>query len=284
MNTYIFKEYGQDRIVIKDIIGSVELEGLRKLDSYHLIMIESGTLSVEVNCRRFNAGSHSSLHLQANDLIRNIISSKDISGYHIIFSADFQTEIRMTRKSPISVQLKREFPYQEFTDEEYDFLNMSVSRLIKYIEDDSHHYQSIVIKNEVHNLLLNISDKRRKDHGDTLKNPSHHEVIIERFRSLINGHCNEHHSVNWYADMMMISPDYLSKITRETDGRSARAWINERLIDNAKFIMKQSDLTLKEISEKLNFPDQSGFGRFFKANTGISPKEFRQRLCDQEES
>ena len=42
--------------------------------------------------------------------------------------------------------------------------------------------------------------------------------------------------------------------------------------------------TLKEISDRLNFPDQSGFGRFFRSNTGKSPKEFRQELYDQEGS
>lgn len=43
--------------------------------------------------------------------------------------------------------------------------------------------------------------------------------------------------------------------------------------------MKQSDLTLKEISDRLNFPDQSSFGRFFKSNTGQSPRTYRKGLA-----
>ena len=54
--------------------------------------------------------------------------------------------------------------------------------------------------------------------------------------------------------------------------------INRSIIDKAKFMMKQSDLTLKEISDRLHFPDQSSFGRFFKSNTAQSPKEFRKGL------
>jgi AraC-like DNA-binding protein len=46
--------------------------------------------------------------------------------------------------------------------------------------------------------------------------------------------------------------------------------------------MMQSDLTLKEISDKLNFPDQSSFGRFFKNNTGQSPKEYRRTLTGKD--
>ena len=77
---------------------------------------------------------------------------------------------------------------------------------------------------------------------------------------------------------MFISPDYLSKIIREYDGTSARAWINASIIEKAKFLMRQSDLTLKDISDKLNFPDQSSFGRFFKNNTGQSPKDYRKGM------
>ncbi|MBR2149606.1 MAG: helix-turn-helix domain-containing protein, partial [Campylobacter sp.] len=50
---------------------------------------------------------------------------------------------------------------------------------------------------------------------------------------------------------------------------SARHWINRSIIEKARFLMQQSDLTLKEISDKLHFPDQSSFGRFFKSHPGI---------------
>ena len=130
----------------------------------------------------------------------------------------------------------------------------------------------------VHNLLLDISDRRRKDHGNHMEQATHKDVILERFKSLITGHCNEHHNVSWYSDVMMITPDYLSKITRESLGKSARTMITESIISNAKFMMQQSNMSLKEISSRLNFPDQSSFGRFFKSFTGVSPKEFRNSL------
>lgn len=281
MKTYTFREYGEDRIVIRPLINSIEIKTPIKLNKFHLLMIEEGEMTIDVNHRIFTLKEYSSIHLNIGDTIREICYSKTIRGFHLIFSLAFQNEIRTTRKSPISIQLKKEFPAQDFSKEEFEFLSVSVKRLQKYIDDKTHHYQSIVVKNEVFNLLLNISDRRRKDHGNSMNNATHKEVILERFRSLINGHCNEHHNVNWYAEAIMITPDYLSKIVRELDGRSARALINERIIDNAKFMMKQSDLSLKEISERLNFPDQSGFGRFFKANTGQSPKEFRNGLTDQ---
>jgi AraC-like DNA-binding protein len=47
-------------------------------------------------------------------------------------------------------------------------------------------------------------------------------------------------------------------------------------------MMRQQNLSIKEISDRLHFPDQSSFGRFFKSNTGQSPKEYRNSLVVQD--
>lgn len=278
---YVFTEYGEDRIIIRDIVDSIDICAPIKLGKFHLIMIERGDLIVDVNHRIFRLGDRSTIHLNNGDIIRSIKTSKEIRGHHIVFSTGFQSEIRTSRKSPINIQLKKEFPFQEFSVKEFEFLTTSINRLKTYIKETDHHYRSIVIKNAVHNLLLDISDKRRKVHGNKMDQATRKEVIFERFKSLLNGYSDEHHDVAWYANAMMITPDYLSKIIREKTGESARATINESIISRAKYLMQQSDLSLKEISDMLHFVDQSSFGRFFKANTGLSPTEYRYSLSNQ---
>jgi AraC-like DNA-binding protein len=278
MKVYSFNEFGQDRVRIYEINGGIDLNPPIRLHNYHLIMLTSGEITVDINFRAFRMKPQSSIHLSDGEIIRKLDTSKDVCGYHIVFSPEFQTEIRTTRKSPISIQLKKEFPYQEFSETEYGFLSATLRRLISYMSDPSHHYQDIVIKNTVHTLLLDISDKRRKDHGYALDNATHHEVIRERFKNLLEGHSDKQHNVSWYADALMISPDYLSKIIREYDGSSAKSWINASIVSKARFLMKQHNLSIKEISTRLNFLDQSSFGRFFKANTGQSPREYREKL------
>ena len=281
MKAHTFNEYGKERLSIYEVNGSTDLRILLKANKYHLIVITSGEMTVDVNFRIFRMGKRSSLQISSGETIREISTSADMKGYHVIYSPEFQTEMRTTRKSPISLQLKKEYPYQEFTEKEYELIHGSLTRLIGYINDPDHLYQSILIKNEIYSLQLNISDKRRKQHGNMMTgNATYQEVIRDRFKNLVEGHCDKQHCVSWYANAMFISPDYLSKIIREYDGTSARAWINASIIEKARFLMQQSDLTLKDISDRLNFPDQSSFGRFFKSNTGQSPKEFRKTLTD----
>ena len=275
MAEYIFKEYGFNRVTIYEMNKETIIKSPVKLQNYHLIMLTEGSIEIDVNYRIFQMTGLSSLHLSAGDIIRKIKASDNV-----VFSEEFHAEIRTTRNSPINLQLKKEYPYQIFTEKEYDFLLQSVSRLITYINDTTHFHHALVIKNEVHNLVLNISDKRRKDHGDKIYKADRQKMILERFKDLLNGHCEKQHEVSWYAEALTISADYLSKITKENDGRSARAWINEAIIAKAASLMHYADLNIKEISEKLNFTDQSSFGRFIRKNTGMSPKEFRGHVTE----
>lgn len=280
MKPCIYQEYGVERIKVYPLKGVLNLTPPIRVQNYHLILIEEGYINLDLNFRLFKMRKHSSIHISAGDIIRGTSVSNDICGYHIIFSQEFQTEMRTTRKSPISIQLKKEFPYQEFSEDEYALLEGYMERIIKFINDKKHFYQSIVIKNEVQNLLLNISNKRKAVHGNHIDNADHHGMIRERFRNLIAGHSDRQHNVSWYAEAMMISPDYLSKIIREYDGTSASAWISDSIIEKCEFLMKQSNLSLKEISDRMNFTDQSTFGRFFKSKTGLSPKAYRKMMAE----
>lgn len=285
MASYTFTEYDQTRITIHKINGTLELDSHLKLHCFHLIMLESGNITANINFHTFEMVPHSTLHLSAGDTVKNLTTSSDLKGFHIVFSQEFQNEMRTIRKSPINIQLKKEFPYQEFSEEEYEYLEMSIKKIIRYITKTTHKYRSMVIKNEVLNLLLDISDKRRELHSLPKQTKTdNHEQLRSHFINLINGYSAEHHNVGWYAENLRISPDYLSKIIREYDGTSALAWINKSITESAKQMLKRHDLSIKEISNMLHFPDQSSFGRFFKANTGSSPKDYRKEVYEEHQS
>ena len=64
-------------------------------------------------------------------------------------------------------------------------------------------------------------------------------------------------------------------IAKTASGRSAPEWIDSYVILEAKNLLKYSDITIKEIVYRLNFPNQSVFYKFFKARTGMTPSEYR---------
>ena len=62
---------------------------------------------------------------------------------------------------------------------------------------------------------------------------------------------------------------------KEVRGKSALDLINEAVILDAKAQLKNSDLTILQISDTLNFTNPSFFAKYFKKHTGMTPKEYR---------
>lgn len=101
------------------------------------------------------------------------------------------------------------------------------------------------------------------------------EQIFQDFLSLLEKHYTQERSISFYASCMCLTPKYLSTIIKEVSGKHGMQWIDEFVSLEAKALLRDSDLSVKQVSDQLNFPSQSMFGRFFKKMTGYSPKQYK---------
>lgn len=85
------------------------------------------------------------------------------------------------------------------------------------------------------------------------------------------------HDVSHFAEILNISSNYLSRVVSQISGGTAIDMINRSVILQAKVLLKNSDMTIENISEELNFPDSPYFCRFFKRETGMTPTEYRKQ-------
>ncbi len=104
-----------------------------------------------------------------------------------------------------------------------------------------------------------------------LGNATSAQVIYNRFTRLLEKTSAKLRPVGWWASQLNISAKYLGAICREVEGRSARELIADSIIQEAIHLLQNTQLTVKEISERLGFQNQSHFGTFFKRHTGHSP-------------
>lgn len=100
--------------------------------------------------------------------------------------------------------------------------------------------------------------------------------MFEQFMKLASTCHLSERQMQFYADKMCVTPKYLSKVVKDVSGKSGPQWIDELVILSAKNLLKHSDLSIKEIAARLNFPNQSFFFRFFKNNSGQTPNQYRQ--------
>lgn len=100
--------------------------------------------------------------------------------------------------------------------------------------------------------------------------------ITRKFSRLVEANYHRYHSVAEYAELLSISPKTLYRKIADNKRTSPNAIIKNRIILQAKRLLVNTDLTVKEISAQLGYEDQSYFVRFFKIQTEKFPVEFRK--------
>jgi len=102
------------------------------------------------------------------------------------------------------------------------------------------------------------------------------QQLVNRFKNAFVNHFQESREVQYYANLLCLSPKYFGSIIKKQTGISANEWISGYVIVQAKSLLRHSkDLNIQQISQQLGFSDPAAFTRFFKTNAGMSPKEYR---------
>ncbi|QIL69307.1 helix-turn-helix domain-containing protein [Diaphorobacter sp. HDW4B] len=104
---------------------------------------------------------------------------------------------------------------------------------------------------------------------------------LEKFRDLIDEHMRERWNVSQYAQQLGITAGQLTRLSRESVGKSSNDIINERVIVEAQRELIYTNSSIKQIADGLGFEDESYFGRFFRKHVGISPQNYRAQELER---
>lgn len=101
--------------------------------------------------------------------------------------------------------------------------------------------------------------------------------IFDRFLSLLAKESNKRQQVGYYAKLLNITPKYLSTVCSRVSGKSPMRWIMESVMEDIYQLLRNTNLSVKEISGKMGFPNSSYFGQYFREQTGMTPLEYRNK-------
>ncbi len=113
------------------------------------------------------------------------------------------------------------------------------------------------------------------------KNTRRTNELFDQFMHLLERNYKQSRDVNYYADLLHITPKYLNTIVRRMIPHTTKEAIDQYVILRLKLLLRTSDKTIKQISWEYNFSDVSFFCRYFKTHTGITPQSFRKSYKQQ---
>ena len=168
-------------------------------------------------------------------------------------------------------------PFMSLDDENSKLLGDHL-RLITDVVNSGIQHKADVVRTLISSLLYVITGMWTEnivEHDEKQGVSSRGRMVFEQFMKLVNEYHTQYRNVGFYADKLCLTPKYLSKLVKNASGRSAPDWIDAYVILEAKNLLKHSNISIKEIVFRLNFPNQSVFYKFFKARTGMTPSEYR---------
>ena len=99
---------------------------------------------------------------------------------------------------------------------------------------------------------------------------------FQRFLTLLTQSEVKHRTVESYANELCITPKYLSIVCKKHSGKTANEWICEYVMEDIRYYLKHTDLSIKQVADLLGFPNPSFFGKYVKDHFGLTPIEFRK--------
>ncbi|WP_406632219.1 helix-turn-helix domain-containing protein [Amycolatopsis sp. WGS_07] len=102
--------------------------------------------------------------------------------------------------------------------------------------------------------------------------------VFRLFQSSVETHFRDHHDAGYYARALGYAPRTLTRAVQRATGRSAKAYLVDRIVLEAKRLLAHDRLTAAACAAALGFPDASNFSVFFRKATGMRPGAWQASL------
>ena len=151
----------------------------------------------------------------------------------------------------------------------YDMLTLAIER------GKENPYHTEIIQALLRSAILGLCGAMKwmlsANNHETRTTGSH----FQRFLDLLHSSERKRHTVESYASELWISPKYLTAVCKKNSGKTANEWITEQVLEDIRYYLRQTDLSIKQICDRLGFPNPSFFGKYVKDHFGMTPIQLR---------
>ncbi len=272
-NNYISRNLAVARNVQIGLIKDQLIDQPTLMPEMRLLVVKNGWTAPIINMmeRRFEVGDL--VFLGSNGILQYKDAAPDVQGIGLSIS-DELFSLAIGNRIPRAFdghlrdfQIHLEPAHLEYLDQ----LHLMLYRHLKQPDGSSQ-----VTLHLVSALLWYVDHLWSRQEQTDRKNQSREQRLFTDFIQLVSEFAPEHHTIEFYASRLCITPRYLSTVVKQASGRSAKQWIDEALVTRIKIDLLHTDKPITRICDDMNFPNQSFLTKFFKRMTGMTPSQFRQ--------
>ncbi len=217
-------------------------------------------------------------------LVCQVAQSPDFKGLHILDELEvFFSVIHPIIDTILHLRL-RDTPCIQLSEEDIafvqtrkDLIDSKRQELSKACDSGEHTLLTAIVRLLEQETLLEVIHIYFRNRPVASQPLGRREAMVYAFIYSLHQNFKEHRDVAFYASEARLSTGYFTAIVKEKTGRSPFHWIVATTIGQAKLMLENTSMSIKEIASELRFPEQFTFRKYFKQYTGIPPKEWRKR-------
>ncbi len=244
-----------------------------KFTSNVSVIVKSGTCKIDINLISHTISAPSIVNVKSSQILQLNEVSSDFDSCFIVMSKRFCDDLFLLLQDckyyPTAIR-QQVAVIPEHLLPQFDSLYKRINTIF-HDKENPYAYQAMALS--ISSFFYEIAYQCYNSSNDEIQRSNNR--ISSKFMALVQKHFKEERFLEFYANILEISPKHLSRTIKATTGFSAVEWIERYVILEAKVLLKSTNLNIQQISDELNFPSQSFFGKYFKKNVGMSPKEFR---------
>ncbi len=246
-------------------------------DGYTLLLVRQGNLSVEIDFTRYDVSQNMTIMFAPKTLVRYIGCSDDLSCSILSFDHDEAVEA-MPRPDPEFMDFMRRYPKGKVPAQRADAIHLNMADIAYFLYQNNGEHRISIVRNIIQNIIFEMYDAIKVQFLAIGPNTVNRQgELFMQFIHLVYEYGAREREVAFYCSKLCITPRYLARILRELSHETPKKIIDRHCIQEIKKRLRTTNDSVQAIAIDLRFPDQSFFTRYFKKQTGMTPKDFRKQ-------
>ncbi|MBD1262218.1 AraC family transcriptional regulator [Maribacter polysiphoniae] len=243
-----------------------------------ILFVEKGSLKVSINLITHTLKKNESIAVAQKSVIQMLEISDDLSVININFSTKFIVDnfFKSNSIDAFSYFTHNNAPKLKLSKQEGKMFKIMARILKDYNKKEQAIFKEEIIRNTFGVIAYKFAEIFKRTYPDLKVELSRQEELAIRFWNILQENVKIERSVQFYANTLNVTTGHLSKTLKEVSGKTASQLIEAAVIIEARLLLQDPKLSISQITEELNFPDQSFFGKYFKKQMGLSPSAYRK--------
>lgn len=269
--------YNDSRIAIIDSLHNLNMEQAVKVKAYIALLCTKGKASLYINGESHIIYANDLFICSPDIILERSMISVDFECRCICLSLEYVQQLFLIAGEAWNAKIFLEKnPILSLQPEEAELFSQYYCLLHSKLTGSPCKHQKELIDALLQAFLYEFHDAL--EHFQQIKplTFSAGENLFKEFINILSSSYPKERMVASYAEKLYVTPKYLSAVCKEVSGQTASDLITQYMVKDIQYLLKKSHKSIKEISNELDFPNISFFGKYVKQHLGMSPKQYRE--------